>query len=108
MAAFLLYLIRSIAISGVLTTYYLAALRNRRFHAFNRCYLLSTLALSLVLPISRITWTPWKGPDDGPVRKVIADLQIPDIRPYGDVHPYLVTGLELGALVSLGLLVILA
>ena len=108
MAAFLLYLIRSIAISGVLATYYLAALRNRRFHAFNRYYLLSTLALSLALPLSRFTWTPWKGPDDGPVRRVIGDLQIPNIRPYGDVHPYLVIGLELAAIVSIGLLVILA
>jgi bla regulator protein blaR1 len=108
MAAFLLYLIRSIAISGVLTTYYLAALRNRRLHAFNRYYLLSTLALSLVLPLSRFSWTPWKGPDDGPVRKVIADLQIPNIQPYGDVHPYLLIGLELAAIVSIGLLVILA
>src|SRR5579872_6742941 len=104
MAAFLLYLIQSVAISGVLVTYYLIVLRNRRFHTFNRYYLLSALALSLVLPLSRITWTPWKGPDDGPLRKVISGLRIPAIRPYGDVHPYLVVALELSAIVSIGLL----
>jgi len=55
------YLIKSVSISGLLLLYYGLVLRNRRFHSFNRVYLLSVLLASLVLPLVRFSWLriPW-------------------------------------------------
>lgn len=55
------YLIKSVSISGLLLLYYGVVLRNRKFHSFNRAYLLSVLLASLVLPLIRLPWLvlPW-------------------------------------------------
>lgn len=53
------YLIRSLLISGLMLGYYLTVLRNRRIHAFNRAWLLSSLLASLVLPLIRVNWLTW-------------------------------------------------
>ncbi|MEQ9229344.1 MAG: M56 family metallopeptidase, partial [Cyclobacteriaceae bacterium] len=45
------YFIKVIAIQGVLFTFYWLALRHRPNHALNRIFLLSTLLLSLVIPV---------------------------------------------------------
>jgi BlaR1 peptidase M56 len=55
------YIVKSVLVSGVLTAYYLIALRNRRFHGYNRVYLLSVLVVSLLLPLVRIDWQPFAG-----------------------------------------------
>jgi hypothetical protein len=57
----ILYIIRSVLVSGVLTAYYLVALRNRKLHDYNRFYLLTVLVVSLVLPLVRINWSPFSG-----------------------------------------------
>ena len=57
------YIVKSVLVSGVLTAYYLIALRNRRFHGYNRVYLLSVLVVSLLLPLVRIDWQPFAGFD---------------------------------------------
>jgi hypothetical protein len=57
------YIVKSVLVSGVLTAYYLIVLRNRRFHNYNRVYLLSVLVLSLLLPLLRIDWQPFAGFD---------------------------------------------
>src|SRR5450755_4708130 len=46
----LIYIIKTILISGLLFGYYCLFLRNRFFHRFNRFFLLSIPALSLLLP----------------------------------------------------------
>lgn len=53
MSALLLYLIKVILISGILYGYYLVALRDKKFHRYNRFYLISVVLLSLVLPFVR-------------------------------------------------------
>lgn len=45
-----IYLLKTIIVSAVLLLYYWFALRNKRFHYYNRFYLLSSVALSIVLP----------------------------------------------------------
>ena len=45
-----LFLFKSIVVSGLLTTWYLLALRGTRLHKYNRIFLLSTLFASLVIP----------------------------------------------------------
>lgn len=47
----LLYLGKSILLSGVFYAYYCLVLRNQRFHSYNRYYLLGSLLLSHVIPL---------------------------------------------------------
>ncbi len=47
------YIIKVVLISVILYAYYLVALRNRRFHLYNRFYLLASVLLSLILPFIR-------------------------------------------------------
>jgi len=50
------YLLKVIACSGILLLYYRLALRNKRFHYYNRFYLLATVAASILLPLLNINW----------------------------------------------------
>ncbi|HMH24710.1 MAG TPA: M56 family metallopeptidase [Puia sp.] len=45
------YLLKMIITSAILVIYYWIALRNKRFHQYNRWYLLSAIAISLVAPL---------------------------------------------------------
>jgi N-acetylmuramoyl-L-alanine amidase len=55
MIEFAYYLLKAAACSGILFLYYCLFLRNRRFHRWNRVYLLASVALSLLLPLCRFT-----------------------------------------------------
>lgn len=50
----LIMLGKMIACSGILYAYYWFFLRNRRFHHYNRFYLLASTALSVIIPFIRI------------------------------------------------------
>jgi TonB family protein len=54
MLAFLYYCLKVIICSGVLYGYYLLALRNNRFHQWNRWYLLIAVVLPFILPLLQI------------------------------------------------------
>src|SRR5947199_1921398 len=43
------WIIKSFVSSGLLYLYYLLCLRNRKFHSYNRFYLLATLIFSILL-----------------------------------------------------------
>src|SRR4051794_937401 len=51
-----IYMLKMISCSGLLYAYYYFILRNRSFHQYNRYYLLSTLVLSLLLPLVKIPY----------------------------------------------------
>ena len=55
MQAILIYLLKVIICSAILFLYYHIALHNKRFHYYNRFYLLMSVALSLLLPFLNIT-----------------------------------------------------
>ena len=57
-----LYMIKLITLSGIFVSYYWLALRNKRFHYYNRFYLLAALFLSLIIPILRFDWFTNKKP----------------------------------------------
>lgn len=48
------YVLKVLLCSGILYAYYHVALRNNRFHQWNRCYLLLATLLSLTLPLLEI------------------------------------------------------
>lgn len=50
MEALCVFLGKSIVVSGLLTTWYLFALRGRRLHQYNRFFLLSVLFVSITIP----------------------------------------------------------
>ena len=50
----LVYLLKVILVSAIFFGYYRLFLRNKRFHHYNRFFLLSALLLSIVLPFIRI------------------------------------------------------
>lgn len=52
----LLYLIKTILISGIFVAYYWLALRNKKFHYYNRFYLLSASVISLIAPLLNFDW----------------------------------------------------
>ena len=52
----LLYVLKSIFISGLFLGYYWIALRNKSFHSYNRFYLLFGLAGSFIIPLFNFNW----------------------------------------------------
>lgn len=52
----LLYLLKSILISGLFIAYYWIALRDKKFHYYNRFYLLSASVISLIAPLLNFNW----------------------------------------------------
>ncbi|MDE1193108.1 MAG: TonB-dependent receptor plug domain-containing protein [Arachidicoccus sp.] len=55
MQSVLVYLIKVIACSGIFFLYYLLALRNKKFHPYNRFYLIATAVLSCIIPMLQIS-----------------------------------------------------
>lgn len=51
-----MYLLKSIAIAGIFVLYYWLVLRNKKFHYYNRFYLLGALTLSITVPLFNLNW----------------------------------------------------
>ena len=62
--AIAIYLLKAIIISAVLILYYWFALRNKRFHYYNRFYLLSAVVLSIVLPLLNLNLLTFSSSSD--------------------------------------------
>lgn len=56
MIPLLQYLLKVILVSGILTGYYWVGLRNKRFHHYNRFYLVGAVLLSWGLPLLNLQW----------------------------------------------------
>lgn len=52
----LLYLLKTILVSSIFVTYYWVALRNKKFHYYNRFYLLTASVISLIIPLLNFNW----------------------------------------------------
>jgi hypothetical protein len=52
----LLYLLKTILVSSIFVTYYWFALRNKKFHYYNRFYLLTSSVISLIIPLLNFNW----------------------------------------------------
>ena len=67
MEAIIPYLVKVILASGLFTAYYWLVLRNKKFHRYNRCYLLLTIVCSLYLPLLHFRWFTVGHPSYSPV-----------------------------------------
>ena len=52
----LLYFFKTILVSCIFITYYWFALRNKKFHYYNRFYLLAASVMSLIVPLLNFDW----------------------------------------------------
>lgn len=50
------YLLQVLVCSAVLMVYYLLVLRNKKFHQYNRFYLLGVAVVSWIIPLIKIVW----------------------------------------------------
>ena len=50
------YIFKTILISGIFLAYYWIALRDKKFHYYNRFYLLTASIMSLVMPLLKFDW----------------------------------------------------
>ena len=59
---FLLYMLKISLLAGLFLGYYWIALRNKRFHYYNRFYLLASIVFSLLIPLLRFDWITTEQP----------------------------------------------
>jgi hypothetical protein len=71
MDAIATYIIKSIITSGILFGYYQVALRNKKFHSYNRFYLLGAVVISLVIPALNLKWYTIKAPQQLPLGSML-------------------------------------
>ncbi|WP_447640540.1 MULTISPECIES: M56 family metallopeptidase [Chitinophagaceae] len=56
MNSLFLYIIKVLVCSGILFLYYWTVLRNKKFHQYNRFYLLFSVGFSLLVPFVHLSW----------------------------------------------------
>jgi len=69
------YIIKSVIASGVLWAYYCMALRNRKFHAYNRFYLLAAIVISLAVPFINFNWFTVNSDDNNSIVTILTVLR---------------------------------
>ena len=72
-----IYILKSILVSGILLGYYWVALRNTRFHHYNRFYLIATMFLSLVLPAIDLNWFTLQEPEGLSAKQLLLFIDQP-------------------------------
>ena len=72
-----IYILKSILVSGILLGYYWMALRNTRFHHYNRFYLIATMFLSLVLPAIDLNWFTLQEPEGVSAKQLLLFIDQP-------------------------------
>ena len=72
-----IYLLKSMLVSGILLGYYWFILRNKRFHFYNRFYLIGTLMLSVVLPLLDLNWFTIQEPETLSIKEMVMLMDQP-------------------------------
>src|SRR5258706_3466625 len=105
------YLVKAIICSALLMLYYNIALRNNRFHYYNRFYLLFTVLVSPMLPLLHLEWFTFSSNSSQVIRMFnIIDVpggEDPDKagRPGLNVQQFLLPGMLLTSAVMLVILI---
>lgn len=77
MLLFAYYLLKVSLVSGLLYSYYFIALRNKKFHQYNRFYLLLAVLLSLILPLIKIDFLSY-GTRQPNIIKLLSAINYPE------------------------------
>ncbi len=106
MDALVSYLFKSIISSGIFVIYYRIALRNKKFHTYNRFYLVSAMVISLLVPFLRFGWFRVEQPVQGNMLTVLSFVGTNAAAPvFSFTWEWIV--LTLAAAISSGLLMVL-
>src|SRR5436189_1633353 len=75
MKSLLIYLLQLIIASGILYGYYHLFLRNKKFHQYNRYYLLSATIIAVIIPFLQIPFYFTKSEaDSSPILKTLKTI----------------------------------
>lgn len=84
MNSLFLYILKVLICSGILFLYYWLALRNKKFHQYNRFYILFSVVCSLLIPLMHLSWFSVK-------ENVAKNYKIVRVLYEGDLDPIVVT-----------------
>lgn len=101
------YIIKCTLASGILAGYYYVALRNKKFNAYNRVYLLAAIVVSLMVPFMRIEWFTIMPPQNSTLNTVVAVIANPQHQAAGGFNAGAVC-LVCAIVISMALLIILS
>ena len=106
----LLYLLKTILISGLFVAYYWMALRDKKFHYYNRFYLLSASIISLVVPMLNFDWFSVEEPVIIYRSSELVQFVMPTTTGYNGIHlnwaDYVLVITSIITIVLLGLLIL--
>ena len=74
-----IYLGKQMLVAGILLGYYWLALRNTRFHYYNRFYLVGSFLLSLLLPLVDLNWFAVEPPQNYAAQQLIYFIDQPGL-----------------------------
>ena len=74
MDAIVSYIVKSVIASGILIAYYFMALRNKKFHSYNRFYLLGAMVISMATPLMNFNWFTINGTQTNTVTGLLTVL----------------------------------
>lgn len=80
MDTFISYIVKSFIASAILYSYYQLVLRNKRFHSYNRFYLLTSIVISLVLPLANFRWFQIKESSNITTNRILNVISSSEIR----------------------------
>jgi len=72
------YLLKVIICSGILFGYYFFALRDKKFHRWNRFFLLASVVISLIMPLLKINILQKANSDNGTVIQMLQTINYSD------------------------------
>ena len=79
-----IYIVKAFVCSGILFGYYWTALRDKKFHQYNRFYILFSVVFSLLIPLVHLSWFALK-------EESIQHITIVRALYEGDLDPIVVT-----------------
>lgn len=89
MDALFLYPIKVLACSAIFFLYYWIVLRNKRFHYYNRFYLLFAFFISILLPLVQLNWFYFSVEDNSPVHWLQGVTISSNDAPQGFIEKYI-------------------
>ncbi|PZP49068.1 MAG: hypothetical protein DI598_08670 [Pseudopedobacter saltans] len=84
MNSLLMYIVKALLCSGILFFYYWIVLRDKKFHQYNRFYLLFSVVFSLLIPLAHLSWFTVK-------EETVSDFSIAKVFYKRDLDPIVLT-----------------
>jgi hypothetical protein len=77
MQVFIAYILKACIASGILYGYYQLVLKNKKFHSYNRFYLLLSVIISLVIPFLNVNWLHFEASQNASLNNLVSNITTP-------------------------------